>query len=91
MGVGVMNGKVFVVDLDDSGELWREMNFVKEGLSVEDVLRIGCEVGVLVEIDWRYDEDDKVRVKMNDGEGDWEEFFRRLIWRKVKMKKMKTR
>ena len=55
------------------------------------MLRIGCEVGVLVEIDWGYDEDDKVRVKMNDGEGDWEEFFRRLIWRKVKMKKMKTR
>ena len=78
MGVGVMNGKTFVVDLDDSGEEWREMNFVKEGLSVEDVLRIGCEVGVLVEIDWGYDENDKVRVKMNDGEGDWEEFYRRL-------------
>ena len=77
VGVGVMNGRVFVVDLDDGGEEWREMNFVKEGLSVEDVLRVGCEVGVLME--WLgYDEKDKVRVKMESGEGDWEEFYRRL-------------
>ena len=27
-------------------------------------------IKVDVEIDWGYDEDDKVRVKMNDGEGD---------------------
>ena len=78
MGVGVMNERVFVVDLDDSGEEWREMKFVREGLSVDDVLRIGCEVGVFVEIDWGYDEDDKVRVKMESGEGDWEEFYRRI-------------
>lgn len=77
VGVGVMNGRVFVVDLDDSGEEFREMNFVKEVLSVEDVLRVGCEVGVLVEIDG-YDERDKVRVKMESDEGDWERFLRRL-------------
>ena len=52
---------------------------MKEGLSVDDVLKIGCEVGVFVEIDWGYDEDDKFRVKMNDdGEGDWDEFFKRV-------------
>ena len=46
MGVGVMNGRVFVVDLDDGGEEWREMNFVKEGLSVEDEeLRFGQHEG----------------------------------------------
>ncbi len=79
VGIGEMSGKVFVVDLDDSGEMLREMRFVKEGLSVDDVLKIGCEVGVFVEIDWGYDEDDKFRVKMNDdGEGDWDEFFKRV-------------
>lgn len=77
VGIGEMGGKVFVVDLDDSGEMLREMKFVKEGLSVDDVLKIGCEVGVFVEIDWGYDEDDKFRVSW-EGEGDWDEFNKRV-------------
>ena len=84
MGIGKVvskkkeDRKVFVVDLDDSGEVWREIMFVKEGLSINDVLKIGCEVGVLVEIDWGYDKDDKFRVKMDEVVGGWDEFFKKV-------------
>ena len=62
VGIGEYKGKVFIVDLDDSGEKYRELGFVKEGMNIEDVLNIGIECGVWKEIDWGYDEFDKYRV-----------------------------
>lgn len=47
LGVGVYKGKVFLMDLNDDGEEYKCLVFVKEGLSVEDVLRIGVECNVL--------------------------------------------
>ncbi len=78
MGVGENEGRVFIVDLDDSGEEEREMEYVKEGLSVEDVLKIGVECGVINEIDWGYDEDDKFRVNWESGEEDWDNYRKKI-------------
>jgi hypothetical protein len=74
MGLGVCEGRVFMVDLDDSGELIREMEYVKDGLSVQDVLKIGCDVGVIVQIDWGYDERDLYRVNWDCLPEDWDKF-----------------
>ena len=46
MGLGECEGRVFMVDLDDSGEQLREMEYMKDGLSIQDVLKIGCDVVV---------------------------------------------
>jgi len=48
-GIGVYEGRVFLVDLDDSGESSRELLFVKEGLQVHQVLAIGKETGRYVQ------------------------------------------
>ena len=79
-GVGEVDGKVFMVDLEDVGEEG-EMMFVKEGLSVEDVCKIGVEVGVFVDSsEWGYDENDRYRVKweLEGYEEKWEEFYSRV-------------
>jgi len=82
VGIGECEGRVFVVDLDDSGEEEREMKYVKEELSVEDVCKIGIEVGVLVDSsEWGYDENDKVRVnwELEGDEEKWREFWERVM------------
>jgi len=48
-GIGVYEGRVFLVDLDDSGESSRELLFVKEGLQIHQVLAIGKETGRYVQ------------------------------------------
>ena len=40
-GVGMHKGKVFIVDLDDSGETWREMVYCENVKSVQELLDIG--------------------------------------------------
>jgi hypothetical protein len=83
-GVGEVDGKVFMVDLDEGGEgdEEREMMYVKEGLSVEDVCKIGVEVGVFVDSsEWGYDENDRYRVSC-EVEGVsfvWDEFYSRVL------------
>ena len=79
VGLGECEGRVFMVDLDDSGEMERDMEYVKDGLSIQDVLKIGCDVGVFAEIDWGYDESDKVRCNWEcDGIEAWNK-FRELV------------
>ena len=46
-GVGMNKGKVFVVDLEDTGETWREMKYCDKVKSVEEVVKIGIECGVI--------------------------------------------
>lgn len=77
-GVGEYDGKVFIVDLDDSGEEWRELLFVKESLNIDEVLNIGCECGVWKEIDWGYDEDDKYRFSWECDRDDFVKFNERV-------------
>jgi hypothetical protein len=48
-GIGIYEGRVFVVDLDDSGEEVRELRFVKEGMQVDEVLWLGKKAGVYVQ------------------------------------------
>ena len=81
MGIGECEDGVFVVELDDSGEEEREMKYVKEGLSVEDVCKIGIEVGVFVDSsEWGYDESDRVRMnwEMEGDEEKWKEFWEKV-------------
>lgn len=44
-GIGIYNGRVFLVDLDDTGEEERKLLFVKEGMQVHQVLAIGKATG----------------------------------------------
>ena len=58
-----------------------EMEFVKEGLSIKDVLKEGVDLGVIVEWMKGYDEDDKYRVNWENWEEDedvdmlWRSFY----------------
>jgi hypothetical protein len=47
MGIGMNKGRVFIVDLDDSGESWREMLYCDDVCSVEEVVRIGIKCNVI--------------------------------------------
>jgi hypothetical protein len=65
-GIGMNKGKVFVVDLDDTGETFREMMYCNKVKSVEEVVKIGIKCGVIEDIDGDYycewessDEDNK--------------------------------
>jgi hypothetical protein len=77
---GECEGKVFIVDLDRE-EMEVEMEFVKEGLSIKDVLKEGVDLGVIVEWMKGYDEDDKYRVNWENWEEDedvdmlWRSFY----------------
>jgi len=51
LGIGMNKGKVFIIDLDDSGEDWREMWYCDKVKSVEEVVKIGIECGVIEEYD----------------------------------------
>jgi hypothetical protein len=73
IGVGVNRGKVFFVDLDDSGEDWREVEYCNKVKSIGRLLKIGVECKVFEKIDWGYDKNDIYRVNIN-GEGNWSEF-----------------
>jgi hypothetical protein len=77
IGVGMNKGKVFFVDLDDSGEDWREVEYCDKVKSVGRLLKIGVECKVFEKIDWGYDENDKFRVNMNGG-NNWDK-FRELV------------
>ena len=44
-GIGIYQGRVFLVDLDDSGEEERKLLFVTEGMQIHEVLAIGKATG----------------------------------------------
>ena len=78
LGIGECEGKVFIVDLDNDEEEV-EMEFVKEGLSIKDVLKEGVDLGVIVEWLKGYDENDKYRVNLDCG---WDEVVDSdMLWR----------
>ena len=54
MGIGMNKGRVFIIDLDDSGEDWREMWYCDKVKSVKEVIKIGIECGVIEEMDGEY-------------------------------------
>ena len=47
LGIGMNKGKVFIIDLDDSGEDWREMWYCDKVKSVEEGVKLGIECGVI--------------------------------------------
>ena len=63
-GLGEVDGRVFGVDLDDSGEVWREVEYCDNVTSVDELLKLGVDCGIFEEIDWGYDEHDKYRVEV---------------------------
>jgi hypothetical protein len=44
-GIGFYEGRVFIVDLNDTGEDDRQLHFVEEGLQVHQVLAAGKQTG----------------------------------------------
>ena len=74
MGIGMNKGKVFIVDLDDSGEDWREMLYCDKVKNVGEVIKIGIECGVIEKIDWGYDENDMYRYEWDLEKKDEEKF-----------------
>ena len=79
LGIGEDEKGLFIVDVDDCGEEWRSVNRVKKGLSVEDILKIGVESGVLVKIDDGYDEDDEYRFSMDSNDDKMEKFGEKVL------------
>ena len=73
-GVGMNKGKVFIVDLDDCGEKWREVGYCEKVKSVEECLKIGVECGVFVEFEDGYGDGDEFRVKMDCENDSWDKF-----------------
>jgi hypothetical protein len=54
MGIGMSKGRVFIVDLDDSGESWREMLYCDKVKSVKEVIECGIECGVIEKVNGEY-------------------------------------
>ena len=80
LGIGKTGRKDwFLVDLDDTGENKRVMNFCKEGLSLSKILDIGVKHNVFEKIDWGYDEQDTHRVRCDDQKQDWEGFYKEVL------------
>ena len=77
VGIGMNKEKVFIVDLDDCNESWREVEYCDNVKSIEELLKIGVECKVFEKIDWGYDENDMFRVNIN-GEDNWDK-FRELV------------
>ena len=80
LGIGKTGRKDwFLVDLEDTGESKRVMNFCKEGLSLSKILDIGVKHNVFEKIDWGYDEHDTHRVRCDDQKHDWESFYKEVL------------
>ena len=81
VGIGEDNKGVFIIDMEDNGMEWRGMNRVKEGLSVDDICKIGVECKVFEELsdDEGYGVDDKYRVREECERDDWEMFNERVL------------
>lgn len=77
-GLGMKDGRVFGVCLDDIGEEWVEVEYCDNVTSVEELLKIGIECGVFVEVDYGYDDNDKYRVVMDPAE-DADDKFKELV------------
>ena len=79
LGIGKTGKDWFLVDLDDTGESKRVMNFCKEGLDLDKILDIGVKYNVFEKIDWGYDEQDTHRVTCVDQEQNWKGFYKEVL------------
>ena len=51
VGIGMNKEKVFIVDLDDCNESWREVEYCDNVKSIEELLKIGVECKVFEKIE----------------------------------------
>jgi len=79
VGFGKDDKGLFMVDVDDSGESWRVINRIKEGLSIEDVCEIGVKYGIFEKIDYGYGKNDKYRVEDDSMVGDVDKFNKEVL------------
>jgi len=79
LGIGKTGKDWFLVDLDDTGEDKRVINFCKEGLNLNKILEIGVKHNVFEKIDWGYNEEDTHRVRCDEQEHDWEGFYKEVL------------
>ena len=79
MGIGKTGRSYFLVDLDDSGEDKRVMNFCKEGLTTCNILIEGVKCNVLEKIEHGYDEHDTHRVNEDATTEEWNEFYKKVL------------
>ena len=80
LGIGEdVDGKVFLVDTDDHGEEEVVMNFCKEGLTINDVLKIGVACNVFEKLEDGYDEDDTHRWNIDCKEVDMSKFYKIVL------------
>ena len=79
MGIGKTGRSYFLVDLDDSGEDKRVMNFCKEGLTMKMILGYGVRCNVLEKIEHGYDEGDTHRTNCDATEDEWNEFYKNVL------------
>ena len=79
MGIGKTGRSYFLVDLDDSGEDKRVINFCKEGLTTCNILIEGVKCNVLEKIEHGYDEHDTHRVNEDATTEEWNNFYKKVL------------
>lgn len=79
LGIGKTGRSYFLVDLDDSGEDKRVMNFCKEGLTKKMILGYGVMCNVLEKIENGYDERDTHRTNCDATEEEWNNFYKKVL------------
>ena len=79
MGIGKIGRSSFLVDLDDSGEDKRVINFCKEGLTTKMILGYGVRCNVLEKIEHGYDKGDTHRTNCDATEDEWNEFYKNVL------------
>lgn len=72
LGMGEDHIGLYLVDLDDSGERFREKLYIKDTFSAHDVIMEGVALNVFEQY-----ERDAIRYNMN-GEANWEKFLARV-------------
>lgn len=68
LGIGSWDGRLFMVDIDDTGEDDRDINWVRPELTLRDLLAAGTEHMV-----FSFDDEGVYRFNM-DGECNWDAF-----------------
>lgn len=72
LGLGEDHIGLYLVDLDDTGEQFREKLYVNDTFSAQDVIKEGLTLGVFVK-----DDEGDIRYNM-DETARWPEFFKRV-------------
>ena len=78
IGLGKDSKGVFLVDLDDDGQNLKPKTYVKEGLDIDDLVRLGLKHEVFE--DWSFNGRKDIRYRMDDDlQGEWDDYLHEIL------------